>query len=193
MKGGRSRLQKHGHVWKVAVCFSVTWLLWTPGALSQQDTVREYQFKAAFLFNLIKFVRWPDSSFVDGAAPFCLGIVGKDPFHEDLADAVAGRSVQDRRLEVRKFAGTADVSELEQCHLLFISLAAQSRANELVKSLEGASVLTVAEWETFTESGGMLELFVVDNKLAFEVNASAAKTAGLEISSQLLKLARVIQ
>src|SRR5690348_12379104 len=68
-------------------------------ACAQSDP-SEYQLKAAFLFNFTKFVEWPEGSFEDHQAPIVLGIIGDDPFGDDLVRMIAGEKVQGRRLVV---------------------------------------------------------------------------------------------
>ena len=69
--------------------------------------------KAAFLFNFTKFVEWPEGSFEDPHAPIVLGIIGDDPFGDDLESIIAGQKVQGRSLVIRRDAGAmicADVT-----------------------------------------------------------------------------------
>jgi hypothetical protein len=42
-------------------------------------------------------------------------------------------------------------------------------------------------------SGGMIQLFVEENKVRFDINLTAAKKSGLAISAQLLRLARNVE
>jgi hypothetical protein len=44
----------------------------------------------------------------------------------------------------------------------------------------------------FLESGGAINFIIKDEKVCFEINNAAAKRAGLEIRSQLLRLAQRI-
>ena len=60
-------------------------------AASAQSDLSEYQVKAAFLFNFTKFVEWPDGSFEDPQAPIVVGIIGDDPFGDDLGRIIAGQ------------------------------------------------------------------------------------------------------
>jgi uncharacterized membrane protein len=46
--------------------------------------------------------------------------------------------------------------------------------------------------ERFTERGGMISLRLVGQKVRFDINMDAAERAGLKLSSQLLRLARVV-
>ena len=59
-------------------------------------------------------------------------------------------------------------------------------------AFKGHSVLTVGEQEGFAVRGGIVNLTKEKNKVRFEINLDAAKRAGLKMSSQLLKLAKVI-
>jgi hypothetical protein len=56
----------------------------------------------------------------------------------------------------------------------------------------GLPVLTVGEHEEFLTDGGMIRLFVEDNKVRFSINQKAADAAGILISSRLLRLARAV-
>jgi hypothetical protein len=109
----------------------------TPIALKANDdsTVsREYQIKAAFLYNFIQFVDWPEEKSADSNEPITIGIIGKDPFEnafEPIKDKkLKGRSVIIKRFksfEELKKSAEKDKSELDReikaltkCHLLFI-------------------------------------------------------------------------
>lgn len=150
----------------------------------------EYRVKAAFLYNAMKFVQWPAAAEVDGAGPRRFCVVGTDPFGDPLDRAIANRQVQGRQLVVQRFGPGAGTDEVAQCSLLFLSRSERERTATLLAALGDAPVLTVAEWEGFTLAGGILEVLIVDGKLAFVVNHGAADARGLRISSQLLKLAK---
>jgi hypothetical protein len=53
-------------------------------------------------------------------------------------------------------------------------------------------VLTVSDIERFAERGGMIALRIVDRKVHFDINVHTVEQAGLKLSSQLLRLAKVI-
>ena len=145
----------------------------------------EYQVKAAFLYNFLKFVEWP----ADGPSPpptICLGILGRDPF-EDALETVKGKSAKGRKVVVVRFHS---VEEARGCELLFISASERGRLPQILKAAHGARMLTVSDQEGFCQAGGMINLVSVKNRVGFEVNLAAASRARLRVSSQLLKLAR---
>ena len=58
--------------------------------------------------------------------------------------------------------------------------------------IKDGPVLTVGEVEGFAEQGGMVNLLAGPNRIVMEINREVANRAGLSVSSQLLKLAKLI-
>lgn len=149
----------------------------------------EYEVKAEYLYNFGKFVSWPQEALTT-EDPLVICVVGKDPFGAVLDETVRGKTVQERPLEVRRLATTERVRE---CHILFVPAAEEPRLPQIRRNLEGANVLTVGETEEFVrKGGGAIALLTRGQKVRFEVNLRSARNAGLELSSQLLKLASAV-
>ncbi len=58
---------------------------------------------------------------------------------------------------------------------------------------KNTSVLTIAETPGFARRGGVINFTLEDSKVRFEVNVDAAQQVGLNISSRLLSLAKIVQ
>jgi hypothetical protein len=54
-------------------------------------------------------------------------------------------------------------------------------------------VLTVSDDQKFLDQGGIVRLRQVDGRLRFDIDAGAARRAGLRISSQMLQLAATVR
>ena len=143
----------------------------------------EYRIKAAFLYNFTSFVSWPEEH--AGQAGFTLCVFGNDPFGK-LLDKLAGKSVKDTKLVVRRLESLA---LLDQCQLVFISEMSNDRLDAALALLHRLPVLTVSDIRGFTELGGIIEFRIIENKVRFDININAAESAGLSISSKLLSLA----
>jgi YfiR/HmsC-like len=78
----------------------------------------EFQVKAAYLFNFLKFMEWPDDPGADPRAKWIIGFVGDTPVSDELERLVEGKSVLGRDLQVRKFQ---PADNLSACNILFIS------------------------------------------------------------------------
>lgn len=153
---------------------------------AQDSPPSEYRLKAAFLFNFAKFVEWPPEAFAEKTSPFILGVLGDNPFGNELEQTVAGKKVNDYPITVQTFRTAAEATN---CHILFISNSEKKRLPEIIQRLHGTAVLTVSETERFIETGGMINFVSENNKIRFQINDEAAKAAGLKISSKLLSLA----
>jgi hypothetical protein len=154
-----------------------------------QDTHSEYQVKAAYLFNFLKFVEFPSESFADPLAPFVIAVVGDDPFGNALPQVITGKTVQGRDLVIRIYRFGDD---LRGAHILFISASETKRLPMILSSLRGSSVLTVADTAGFLDAGGIIQFLNEDDRVRFAINVDAAGRAKLKMSSKLLSLAKVV-
>jgi len=149
---------------------------------------REYEIKAAFLYKFINYVEWPGNALPAGDT-ITLGVVGDDPFGPAL-DPLNGKMVKGRKLVVKKVSTPA---ERKACQILFISPSEKPRVAQLLGELKDAKVLTISETEGFAERGGIINFIEERNKIRFEINPEAARRTGFTISSELLKLARIVK
>src|SRR2546426_8843622 len=133
---------------------------------------REYDLKAAFLFNFAHFVEWPPDAFPADDTPFIIGVLGEDPFGKSLDDMVIDERVRNRRLAVRRFR---DVKEISWCHILFVSDAHSRDLENLRRRPGGASILTVGETDDFDSHAGIVRFLTAGNKVGLRINLKAAK------------------
>ncbi len=150
----------------------------------------EYQIKAAFLYNFAKFVEWPTKAFRDGSGSMNLCVLGEDPFGDDLEETIQGKIVNGRELMIKRFKALQGV---ESCHILFISSLERGNLPQILAALKHMSLLTVGEMDRFAKLGGIINFTLQEKRVRFEINVDAAEQAGLKISSQLLKLAKIIR
>ncbi|MDD5327386.1 MAG: YfiR family protein [Phycisphaerae bacterium] len=174
----------------------------TARAGADSTSSQEYQVKAAFLYNFLQFIDWPEDKSADNNQPLTIGIVGKDPFG-DAFEPIKDKKVKDRSVLIKRFNSLEDLKKAVEnnktqpetctkCHLLFICSSEQENLKEILNLVKDYNVLTVGEMKGFLEAGGIINFLVVENKIRFEINTSAAERAKLEIRSQLLRLAKRI-
>ena len=66
-----------------------------PNAHAQSPEVREYQIKAAFIYNFLKFVDWPRDALPDGSETINICVLRDDPF-ADALESIKGKTVKFR-------------------------------------------------------------------------------------------------
>ncbi len=164
--------------------FTVLFLLivdaFAHSVIAASDSATEATVKAAFVYNFAKFVEWQ----TDPSSSVKICLAGVDSELAATMTGLEGRTVQTRSVSVRR---DVKPGELDACQILVVG----PNGRTLADAARGkAGLLTVSDVRGFAASGGIVELFVEDGRMRFEINARAAQRAGLRISSQLLKLAK---
>ena len=82
---------------------------------------------------------------------------------------------------------------LQNCHLLFIGSSQKTTAPTVLRALQNNPTLTVADFETFLDVGGMIRLNTKGTRIQFHVNLFPVQRAGLVLSAKLLALAEGVR
>src|ERR1700674_1256366 len=154
---------------------------------AQEPPPSEYEVKAAFLYNFAKFVEWPARPAPDGNV-LTLCILGPNPFGNALG-ILQGKPVGNMAWKV---VLADSKTHIQECRVLFISASESGNLSQILEGIKGAPVLTVGDTEGYAGRGVIINFYLQENKVRFEINVEASKQAGLAISSQLLKLARIV-
>jgi hypothetical protein len=162
--------------------------LWTRSSLHAGDASPEYKLKAAFIVNFARFTGWPAGTFASDDAPIIIATVGNDPFNGALEQAVAGKTIGKRSIEVRHFDSADKIGD---CQILFVPPSDKETTDRILRRVNDGHVLTIGDDENFTAAGGVIRFFTADSKMRFEINKDAADQARLTISSKLLTLAKI--
>jgi hypothetical protein len=171
-----------------SIWLALLWLAVAAPIQGQRAAFDEREVKAVFLFNFVQFVDWPSSAFSGPESPIVIGVLGEDPFGPLLDEAVKGEIVKGRALIVERVRRVEDVGT---CHVLFISPSETAKYGHILAALREKPTLTVGETVDFTRSG-MVRFLTEQNRVRLEVNVGAVKAAGLTISSNLLRSARIV-
>jgi len=149
----------------------------------------EYEVKAAYIYNFAKFVEWQNGRFQDGSDTIHVCVLGDDPFGHSLA-AIGGKTAGERKIGVKQ---NVSIQNIDGCEIVFISGSDEEHLGQILKTLNRSQALTVGDTEGFAERGVMINFYMENRTVRFEINPKAAKHAGLRISSNLLRIARIVQ
>jgi len=156
---------------------------------AQGQTADEYQVKAAYMYNLAKFVDWPPGAFVSPSQPIVFCVLGQTPLSRALEDALAGKVVGQRPLGFRQLS---DSNQAGACKVLFISAPDTKHLRQILDQVKPLHLLTVGESEDFAEQGGIARFFLDAGRVRLEFNLDAADEAKLHVSSKLLSLGKIM-
>jgi hypothetical protein len=160
----------------------------TAPAHAADPTALEKQVKSAFVVNFLQFIDWPATAFAKPDDPIIIGVADPNSLGDTLAAAIEGKTIRGRKLVIRNL----DPKAPGACHVLVAGSLEGSDLQALLKAAPASGCLTIGDSDHFTESSGVIRFFVEDRKERFEINLAAAQRAGLQISSKLLKLAKVM-
>jgi hypothetical protein len=162
-----------------------------PGTGSAEATlgsVSAAAVKVAFVYNFGKFVEWPAATFT-AASRFNVCTAGDvDEFRPALAD-IEGHRLQGLQVHVRQLGKSTDFAE---CHTLLIAQSERDRLPDILRIAQAQHILTVSDIDDFADSGGIIGLLMRNGRVQFDINAHAAKSAELSLSSELMALAHAV-
>jgi hypothetical protein len=150
----------------------------------------EYQVKAAFVNNFIKFVEWPlrgqGGNVPEETVRLCVlgDLPDKAPF-----EALDGQEIMGKHLSL---VFILEPEESRDCQVLFLPSTVSNSLPEVLKVLQGRPTLTIGDTEGYARRGVMINMYLDNKRVRFEINAEMAGAAGLRISAKLLNLAGAV-
>jgi hypothetical protein len=165
---------------------TVLWAVLISGmaAARGQSSDVETNLKAVFLYNFTKYVEWPPN----GERTFIIGIVGSSDITDALQEIARTDFADDKKIVIRQFDR---LEQITPCRILFISRRSKLAMRDILeKTVKGE--LTVSEEAGGAHAGAIFNFVVVGDKLKFEVNIKALAASDLRVSSQLLRLAILV-
>lgn len=155
----------------------------------QAQTTPEFQLKAVFMYNFTRFVEWNPGSFESYNDPFIITIIGNDPFGSYLEETVRDEKIGRHPIVIRR---VDDIRSVETCHILYINEKDPPRIRQILAGLQNRNILTVSDAPNFASLGGVIGFYTENNRIRMQINTAAARNAQLNISSKLLRVAKII-
>ena len=154
----------------------------------------EHEIKAAFLYSFAQFITWETRATTGqtaaltaaqtAALTYCA--VQEGPVVNALKELIAAKPTAG---ETRRYTLLADLSNIRQCHILF--LGADNNKSESLQLRPEESVLTVGDSQGFVANGGIIEFRRQGARVQVHINLATARAQRIQISSKLLKLATI--
>lgn len=158
-------------------------------AAQGQKEAPEYEIKAAFLRNFASLTEWPADTFPDKSSPFAIGILGMDPFGQHISK-IEGKLVHERPIAIRRSVRAED---LKNCQVVFIASSERKDLARILETFRETNVMTVGDTDGFGESGVVFNFYPDGRKIKFQVNTEAIKRAKLKVSSEILRLGKLVE
>ena len=159
-----------------------------PGAVAMgaPQVPLEYAVKANYLYKFAPFVRWPAEA-LPPSGPFNICLIGENSFGTVLDEAVRGQQIDGHPIAIHRLVAT---SALPACQILFVGRTTQPAAT-ILRAAADYPILTVTDHDR-AAGGGMIDFTLQGGRVRFAIDAAAARTSRLQISSKLLGLATAV-
>jgi hypothetical protein len=155
-----------------------------------QAPMGESQVKAMFVYNFLKFVEWPVAATAGAKDPFVVLIIGEGPTADATEHFLESKTIGEQPIVVRR---TRSEPSFAGVRAAFVVEWDGKKLQHILDAAAVAGVLTIGEGDDFATHGGVIGLLVENRKVRFDVDTTAAQSAGLRVSSKLLALTRNVR
>ncbi len=155
---------------------------------AQDDTYRDHEVKAGFLFHLVSFVEWPEDSVQASLPTMNICTLG----HGMVARTVQyyeGKPVGGRTTRILAITSP---SGLDRCHIVFVSAAYRRALGPVHREAARHHVLSVSDRRGYACQGGTIGLINRGSRVGLQVSREALEGASLKLRSNVLELAEVL-
>ena len=140
--------------------------------------------KAAFVFNLTKYVEWPQTN----SKELLIAVLADSNMTETLKRMLDGKTSQSRLIKVVAYVdGVPDHFDL-----LYVGNSPHKKLPPLLLRARTNEALTVGDTVSFAHEGGMVGLLKAGDHIEMEINLEEVQSAHLKISSHLLALTGLV-
>lgn len=139
----------------------------------------EKKYKALFISQFTKYIKWPDSS---GSTK--IAVIGDSELAKFLEEF---STKKDLNFDIDKTNSLTAVSM--DVDVIFISNMRSNLIKQITTKYEGLPVLIVSEKNGLCKKGSAINFVLKDDKLAFEINEKTLTQHKLKVASQLKSLA----
>lgn len=182
----RARLMRKARPLTLAALAVIAMIPYSALATNDESSGSIDDIKAVFVYKFTAYVTWPD----DGSKPFTIAVLGDNSMLAPLKAIAEKKTVDTRRLVIRE---CKKIDEIAGSQILLISDSMDGRLDAILKKAEAEKMLTIGSDPGLAKKGTAIDFFVSDNRVGFEMNLSAVKRSGLSVSSQLVKLATLVE
>jgi hypothetical protein len=172
------------------------WLALLPAFAATADAqeARTREVKAAFILNIARFVEWPASAFAHHDREIHLCLYRSNPLG-GATDTIRGKQVRGRSLQIRTVQSFAAP---EGCNILFVPPSELHRFEAEPHTVTpGQPLLTITDGTAVKDRVPFARHILVtlvreQRRIGFQIDRHVLKHSGLNMSSELLKLGRIV-
>ena len=146
--------------------------------------IPELDMKSAYLYNFAQFADWPPSD------RHTFNICTLDKVSDSLSpEVLSNKTVHGKPIKLAQFSKLIDKSE---CQIVYLNSADTAYVAKIAEELSAQQVLTVGDAVNGNDFA-IINLFVKNNRLVFDLDLTRARKAKVTLSSKLITLAQQVR
>ncbi len=154
-------------------------VIWLLGISNNYLLAQESKYQALYIFNFTKYLNWDSEKVI-------IGVMGNSQVLIELERLAS----QNAKVELLKISGA---EAIDQCNMIFLPLA-QTRNFDLIQAGIGdAPIVLVSEEESLINKGAEIAFYTENDRLKFVINKTAVEESGVQMSTRLASLGRIIR
>ncbi len=170
----------------LSLLFTIMTLFFPASVMGASASITDI--KVAYIYNFVRYTSWPQSDEKSELFHIC---VHKDSDLRQSLQKLESKTVKGRAVKI--IVVDSSTQSLPSCGVLVLSELEKEELNKVVAYATSHKMLTISDTQGYAELGVMINMGLQENKVTFEINLDKVKNSGLTISSQLLKLATIVQ
>lgn len=140
------------------------------------------KFQTMYIFNISKYIEWPQSSIGNN---YVIGVLSKkSKIIPELNKLASSKKLFNRTIQIEVYNS---VSEIGTCNILFVPKS--EKVDDIVDVALKKNILIITEKKGEIENGSAINFLLVNNKLYFEVDVKQINSCGLKMDNSLKTLA----
>jgi hypothetical protein len=151
---------------------------------------KEYLLKAGYIEKFTHFVEWPEKTNIhDTTLAFSVAVMGENKFSNALEKIFEKVKVNNKEVRITNISS---IDDIDSCMVLIISESKKNSLKEILSYTTGKPILTIGETKGYGKKGVIINMYLDDNYIRYEINRTALNKSGLKISAKLFEIARII-
>jgi len=187
------RRRQTGAFANTAKALSIAACLFLPASLpcakaeSATRGTAEYAVKAAYIYNILRFVNWDENSPLAKSDSLNICLFRADPFNRYL-EPVTKKTIHGKPIKLKR---VNDLSDTGNCHLIFVANSNDFNAEKIIQQNKRSDSILLGNNIQFVKNGGLFGFSIENNKVKLLANRHAIDNSRLKISSMLIEVSRL--
>jgi len=152
------------------------------------NSASEADLKAAYIYNFARYAEWKGKK--KNASTFVICVHRRSDLFKSLKKL---ESKKLKGIKIKVIAVGDGEGCLVPCHMVVLPKLSPSKLKAFVRKSTKENVLSVSDIDGYGEYGVMINLKKVSNKMTFEVNLNELSHSKIKLSSNLLRLAKIVK